>query len=168
MRMQQRSRELAEAAALADLLAACLTAGCPPVDAAEIAARARSGAVAQRLTAAVARIRAGADAAEIWRGLTAWPELAGLGRALARTAESGTAVVAAVHAEAQRHRLARRLAAEAALARLGVLTAIPLGLCFLPAFVCLGVIPWSSTWGPGCSATDRTTDGNSPHLGGTR
>lgn len=141
MSRQQRSRDLAEAAALADLLAACLAAGCPPVDAAEIAAQARTGPVAERLGTAATRIRAGADAAEAWRELADRPELAGLGRALARTAESGTAVVAAVHAEAQRHRAARRFAAEAALARLGVLAAIPLGLCFLPAFLCLGVIP---------------------------
>ena len=141
MTRQQRSRDLAEAAALADLLGACLTAGCAPVDAVEIAAHARPGPVADRFGAAAAKIRAGADAAGVWRELGHWPELAGLGRALARTAESGTAVVAAVTAEAQRHRLARRLAAEAALARLGVLAAVPLALCFLPAFVCLGVIP---------------------------
>lgn len=31
--------------------------------------------------------------------------------------------------------------AEAAAHRVGVLAAAPLGLCFLPAFVCLGVAP---------------------------
>ena len=141
MTRRQRSRDLAEAAALADLLAACLGAGCTPTDAVEIAAQVRPGPVAADLGAAAQRIRAGADAAATWRHLGDRPELAGVGRALARSAESGTAAVVAVTAEAQRHRLARRLAAEAALARLGVLTALPLGLCFLPAFVCLGVIP---------------------------
>lgn len=141
MTRRQRSQELAEAAALADLLVACLAAGCAPVDAVEISAQARPGPVADCLGAAAARIRAGADAALVWRELGDRPQLAGLGRALARTAESGTAVAAAVSAEAHRHRLARRLAAEAALARLGVLAAAPLGLCFLPAFFCLGVVP---------------------------
>jgi hypothetical protein len=42
---------------------------------------------------------------------------------------------------ARAQRLAGRLAAEAALARLGVFSALPLGLCFLPAFICLGVVP---------------------------
>lgn len=149
MSRRERSEHLAEAAALADLLAACLAAGCGPVDAVEISVQARPGPVAQRLGEAAARIRSGADAATVWRELGDRPELAGLGRALARTAESGTAVVLAVQAEAQRHRLARRLAAEAALARLGVLAAMPLGLCFLPAFVCLGVIPMVLDLGSG-------------------
>lgn len=153
MNRRQRSEHVAEAAALADLLAACLAAGCGPVDAVEIVAQARPGPVAQRLGAAAARIRAGADAAVVWRELGERAELAGLGRALARTAESGTAVVLAVQAEAQRHRLARRLAAEAALARLGVLAALPLGLCFLPAFVCLGVIPMVLDLGAGVLGT---------------
>ncbi len=132
---------LAETAALADLLAACLAAGCTPLDAVEAVVRARPGPVADCLAAAAARVRAGADPVTVWRGLDDPPTLAGLGRALARTAESGTAVAGAVTAEAHRHRSARRMAAETALARLDVLAAIPLGLCFLPAFVCLGVIP---------------------------
>lgn len=147
MTRRERSEHLAEVAALADLLAACLSVGCGPVDAVEISAQARPGPVAQRLGEAAARIRGGADPAVVWRGLG--DGLAGLGRALARTAESGTAAVVAVRAEAQRHRLARRLAAEAALARLGVLAAVPLGLCFLPAFVCLGVIPMVLDLGSG-------------------
>ncbi|GAA0602852.1 hypothetical protein GCM10009547_00390 [Sporichthya brevicatena] len=135
------ARDLAEAAALADLLAACLAAGCSPDAAARAAARARPGPVAAALGEAADQIEAGADPARAWRGLGVRPELAGLGRALARTAESGTAAAAAVSAEAARHRVARRLAAEAALARVGVLAALPLGLCFLPAFLCLGVVP---------------------------
>lgn len=130
-----------EVAGLADLIAACLAAGCGPVDAVEVAARARPGPVGERLLEAVSAIRAGDDPASVWRGIGAAPELAALGRALARSAESGTATVAAVSAVARAQRLAGRLAAEAALARLGVLAALPLGLCFLPAFVCIGVVP---------------------------
>ena len=141
MSRPRESQVLAETAALADLLAACLAAGCAPLEAVEAVVRARPGPVADCLAGAAARIRGGADPVLVWRDLDGPPALAGLGRGLARTAESGTAVAGAVTAEAHRHRSARRLAAEAALARLGVLAAIPLGLCFLPAFVCLGVIP---------------------------
>jgi pilus assembly protein TadC len=130
-----------EVAALADLVAACLAAGCGPVEAVEAAAVARRGAGGDRLLEAVAAIRAGSDPVAAWRSLEEPPELAALGRALARATESGTATAGAVVAVARTQRLAGRLAAEAALARLGVLAAAPLGLCFLPAFVCLGVVP---------------------------
>ncbi len=141
MNRRQRLRDVAEAAALADLLAACLAAGCAPVDAVEAVARARPGPVADHLAGAAARVRAGADPGRAWRELEVRPELAALGRTLARAVESGTAVAAAVAGQARRQRLARRVAADAAIARLTVLAAVPLGLCFLPAFVCLGVVP---------------------------
>jgi pilus assembly protein TadC len=38
-------------------------------------------------------------------------------------------------------RAARRADAEAAAQRLGVLVVLPLGLCFLPAFLLTGVVP---------------------------
>lgn len=138
---RQRARDAAEAAALADLLAACLAAGCAPVEAVEVVVRARPGSVAECLGRAAARIRAGRDPAQAWRELEVRPELAALGRVLARTAESGTAAAGAVAGQARRQRQARRVEADAAIARLSVLAAVPLGLCFLPAFVCLGVVP---------------------------
>lgn len=141
MRRRQRSRDVAEAAALADLLAACLAAGCAPVEAVEAVVQARPGPVADHLAGAAARVRDGADPAAAWRELEARPELAALGRTLARTVESGTAAAGAVAGQARRQRLARRVEADAAVARLTVLAALPLGLCFLPAFVCLGVVP---------------------------
>jgi pilus assembly protein TadC len=130
-----------EIAALADLIAACLAAGSAPVDAVDAAATARGGAAGRQLVAVVAQIRRGVHPATAWRALDDPPDLAALGRALARAAESGTAPAAAVVAVARAQRLAGRLAAEAALARMGVHAALPLGLCFLPAFVCLGVVP---------------------------
>lgn len=141
MNRRQRSRDLAEAAALADLLAACLAAGCAPVDAVEAVTRARPGPVADHLAGAATRVRAGADPARAWRELETRADLAALGRTLARTAESGTAAAGAVAGQARRQRLARRVEADAAIARLTVFAALPLGLCFLPAFLCLGVIP---------------------------
>ncbi|HUR75309.1 MAG TPA: type II secretion system F family protein [Sporichthya sp.] len=138
---RRRLREVAEAATLADLFAACLAAGCAPVEAVEAVVRARPGPVADHLAGAAARVRAGADPARAWRELEARPELAALGRALARAVESGTAVAGAVAGQARRQRLSRRAEADAAIARLTVLAAVPLGLCFLPAFLCLAVVP---------------------------
>lgn len=139
-----RNRErvtAAEVAGLADLISACLGVGCAPVEAVEVAARARPGPAGDRLLGAAAAIRGGADPAVTWRSLDDLPALAATGRALARSEESGTSPGAAVAAAARAQRLAGQLAAEAGLARLGVLAALPLGLCFLPAFLCLGVVP---------------------------
>lgn len=136
-----RARARVEAVAVADALSACLSAGCSPAEAAAAVAQAHPGPAGERLAHAVTLIRLGADPAQAWRTLAETAGLAAIGRALARSAESGTAAASLVAAEAARRRLDRRLDADAAIARLGVLAAAPLGLCFLPAFVCLGVLP---------------------------
>lgn len=130
-----------EAVAAAELLAACLAVGCPPPAAAEAVAAARPGPVGDRLAEASALIRLGADPVRVWSDLAGDPALAGVGKALARAAGSGTPAAAVLAEEARRLRRARGLAADAAVARVGVLAAAPLGLCFLPAFLCLGVLP---------------------------
>ncbi|WP_324278641.1 hypothetical protein [Blastococcus brunescens] len=55
--------------------------------------------------------------------------------------ESGAAAAPALRALAADGRSAARSATEAAVRRAGVWVLAPLGLCFLPAFVCLGVVP---------------------------
>ena len=64
-----------------------------------------------------------------------------LGRVLVRAGESGAAVAPALRSLAADCRAAARAATEAAVRRAGVWVLAPLGLCFLPAFVCLGVVP---------------------------
>jgi pilus assembly protein TadC len=77
----------------------------------------------------------------VWRDLGAHPQLRPLGRSMARAHESGASVRAAVE------RLATELASQSrtrtdALARsVEVRAAAPLGVCFLPAFLLLGVVP---------------------------
>ena len=79
--------------------------------------------------------------------LTAWQtgetdhSCAALPQLAKRSASSGTALAdgAAQLAEHERQRVLQRAAAAAE--RAGVLIAGPLGLCFLPAFVCLGIVP---------------------------
>lgn len=58
-----------------------------------------------------------------------------------RSATSGSALAQGISdlAEQVRHEVAQ--AANAAAGRASVLIAGPLGLCFLPAFVCVGVVP---------------------------
>jgi Flp pilus assembly protein TadB len=67
--------------------------------------------------------------------------LAPAARALARAAEGGAPVADAVARLAVEARAVRRAGGEQAARRAGVLAVAPLGLCFLPAFVLLGVVP---------------------------
>jgi pilus assembly protein TadC len=83
--------------------------------------------------------RLGADAAHAWSGAPA--VLAPLGRTVARAGRSGSSVGAALRALAADLRAAQRAREEAAVHRAGVWVLAPLGACFLPAFVCLGVVP---------------------------
>ncbi|TFV57943.1 UNVERIFIED_ORG: type II secretion protein F, partial [Bacillus sp. AZ43] len=53
----------------------------------------------------------------------------------------GAAAVPALRALAADARAASRAATEEAVRRAGIWVLAPLGLCFLPAFVCLGVVP---------------------------
>lgn len=123
------------------LLGSGLRAGAAPAPALGRACTALPGAAADRLRPAVARLAVGVDPTEVWREVAADPVLTPLGTSLGRSAESGASVVDAVE------RLAADLAAEARAdvedrARtVGVRAALPLGLCLLPAFLVVGIVP---------------------------
>ena len=76
-----------------------------------------------------------------------------IGRGIRRARETGppigvvgTALAAGVAELAEQCRQEVSHRATAAAERAGVLIAGPLGLCFLPAFVCLGIVPWWPDW----------------------
>jgi pilus assembly protein TadC len=69
------------------------------------------------------------------------PPLDTLARTVVRAGESGSAVVPALQRLATDLRSSARSDTEAAVRRAGVWVLAPLGLCFLPAFLCLGVVP---------------------------
>ena len=125
-----------------DLLAACLAGGAAPVEAVSAVAAAFPGPCGTRLQRVAAALRLGSPPAEAWASLGSGRDAAGAAaRALARAAEGGAPVAAAVQrvaADARRHQHAQ---AQRRAARAGVLAVLPLGLCFLPAFVLLGVVP---------------------------
>ena len=122
-----------------DLLAVCLGAGLPVGGALAAVAGALPEPLSGRLHAVAGLYRLGASPRRAWA--EAPPEIAGLGRVLVRAGESGSAVVPALRALAVDTRAAARGRAEAAVRRAGVWVLAPLGACFLPAFVCLGVVP---------------------------
>lgn len=125
--------------AACDLLAACLAAGLPVAGALAAVGDAVPAPLGPCLRTVAALQRLGAAPRQAWAEVPA--ELAALGRALVRAGESGAAAVPALSALAAEIRAADRAGAEAAVQRAGVWVLAPLGVCFLPAFVCLGVVP---------------------------
>jgi pilus assembly protein TadC len=139
----RRRRECltADVPATAELLAACLAAGAPLGRALEGTAVAIGGPLQEVIDGVQASIRLGADPAEAWESAAHQPELAALARALARSSRSGAPAADVLAALAEDLRERRRAAASAAAQRVGVQAVAPLAVCFLPAFVLLGVVP---------------------------
>ncbi|GAB3200029.1 hypothetical protein GCM10027062_18330 [Nocardioides hungaricus] len=126
---------------LVDLFAATLRAGAAPADGVAVVATALPGAAADRLSGVAARLALGLDPVQVWSGLADDPELGRLGRALARAQASGAPVVPAVERLADDLAVAGRAATEDRARAVGVKAALPLGLCLLPAFVLIGIVP---------------------------
>ncbi|WP_448625660.1 type II secretion system F family protein [Geodermatophilus sp. URMC 64] len=128
-----------ELPAAADLLAVCLAAGMPVSAAVGAVAEAVGEPLAGVLRGVTGLYRLGAEPRRAWSGVPA--EVVPLGRVLVRAGESGSAVGSALRALAADGRAVARGRIEADVRRAGVWVLAPLGLCFLPAFVCLGVVP---------------------------
>ncbi|MEU2119697.1 type II secretion system F family protein [Streptomyces sp. NPDC016459] len=125
----------------ADLLAACASAGAGPGEAAEAVGRSLGGPLGERLTRTAAELRLGGEPAEVWRRFGAIAGAAGLARCMERAGSSGAPAAEAVARHAAALRSARARAAEARARRAQVLISAPVGLCFLPAFLAVGVAP---------------------------
>ncbi|ONK13058.1 type II secretion system F family protein [Streptomyces sp. MP131-18] len=124
-----------------ELLAACLIAGSSPGPAAEAVGAALGGPLGERLRRAARELRLGGEPGAVWGGLGRLPGAAGLARRLELAEAGGTPVVATVTAEAAESRARRRRAAQIRARRAAVHVTGPLGLCFLPAFLLIGVAP---------------------------
>lgn len=127
-----------------DVFAACLAAGASPERALRAIAAAGEGPLVERLAVVADRLRAGADPRDAWSSLASEPGVAGLGffeRAMIRAADSGIPLVAVLDRLADDVRAERRAAADRRARSVGVRAAAPLGLCFLPAFVLVSVVP---------------------------
>ncbi|MFE2750400.1 type II secretion system F family protein [Actinosynnema sp. NPDC059335] len=129
------------AAAAWDLLAAALRAGLPVASAVRAVLPGVPPGPAERLREVVELLTLGADPVHAWAGALAHPDTAPLARAARRTARSGAALAGAAADLAAEARAAVSDQAEARAQRAAVLVAGPLALCFLPAFLCLGVVP---------------------------
>jgi Flp pilus assembly protein TadB len=123
------------------LLATTLRAGAAPGDATAQVCAALPGPAADRLAGVAARLSLGLDPVQVWSSLGQDPQLAGLGRTLARAHATGAPVVGAVERLADELARAERAETEERARAVGVRAAVPLGLCLLPAFVLIGIVP---------------------------
>ncbi|MGW3206200.1 type II secretion system F family protein [Streptomyces sp. NPDC001135] len=125
----------------ADLLAACIAAGAGPVVAAQAVGEALGGPVGEALARGAAEVRLGGEPADAWRRLAELPGAGALAGLLRRADESGlpAAGPAARLASDARAQWARTATVRAR--RAAVLISAPVGLCFLPAFIAIGVLP---------------------------
>lgn len=145
--VRDRERTIGVLPLAADMVAAAIAAGCPPVVAVETVGAAIGGPLGRALTDAAAVSSVGAEPARVWARLAAEPASRPLARALAAAVTRGTSPGPALRRAAADARDAARWAGEARARSLGARAAAPLGLCFLPAFVLLGVVPIIATSG---------------------
>lgn len=143
VRMRQRlgPAEQLRIAAGWDLLAAALRAGLPVPEAIRVITGGLPTEPADALRATAELLALGADADSAWDPVAACRYTASLARAGRRAGRSGTALASAVADLAAAVRAGTADVAESRAQRAGVAITAPLGLCFLPGFLCLGVVP---------------------------
>jgi len=138
LRREQLEQDLPTAV---DLLATTLAAGSSVEAALPMVARAVGGPVGDELSTIGHRLALGVDPVTVWRAVAAHHQLGPFGRAALRAHESGASVSVAVQRLGVELRARQRAEVEARAKTVEVKAAAPLGVCFLPAFVLLGVVP---------------------------
>ncbi|MFJ9040946.1 type II secretion system F family protein [Streptomyces sp. NPDC102406] len=126
---------------LADLLAACVAAGAEPVGAARAVGESVGGPAGRAMARGAAQVRLGGEPGVAWRELASIPGADALVRLLERARESGAPAAAPVARFAAECRAERGRRATAVARRAAVIITAPVGLCFLPAFLVIGVLP---------------------------
>jgi Flp pilus assembly protein TadB len=138
---RRRERLEADLPHAVDLMAACLAGGQAPGAAVAHIAASVPAPMSDELALVGARVRLGLDPVTVWRDLGRHPQLGPLGRAVARALDSGASVAEAMARLAEELRREARAGVEARARSVGVKAALPLGVCLLPAFVLVGVVP---------------------------
>lgn len=123
------------------LLGACLAAGAATTVALETVAVAIGGAVGTELEAVRRRLLLGADPVTVWQAVGRSGPLARLGRPLARAHRTGAPVTAAIARLSEDLRAETHVRRQSRARAVEVRATAPVGLCLLPAFLLLGVVP---------------------------
>ena len=145
-------RRLAAAPLAIELFAAGLRSGLLPGPAADlvVAAFGRAGPegemdpigqIAERFREAAAILADTADPALAWTVLCRDPVTEPVGTAALRSSRTGAPLAEAVARAARSTRIAAQQAAQGQVRSVAVKATAPLALCFLPAFVLIGILP---------------------------
>lgn len=126
-----------DTALVLELLAAQLRAGLAPLAALGTLAEALNS---RPLHTVCQRLQMGSGWGSAWSGSAAGT-FGELRDALAPAYTGGAPSTALLLSLADAHRLSERRASERAAGKLSVALVVPLGLCSLPAFICLGIVP---------------------------
>lgn len=139
---KQRNAQIAHDLPLAiDLLTACLRAGRPPQQALALVAEALPGPLADIFTKIAHHLALGADPATAWAHLRSEPPCAPMARAITRSLRSGAPLSKTLEHLADETRRVHHHTADQQARAAESRAALPLGLCFLPAFVLLSIVP---------------------------
>jgi pilus assembly protein TadC len=140
----ERRRRIAlerELPALVHLLAAALQSGTAVPQAVPLVCDACPGAAADALATVGHRLALGVAPGAAWGPLLSDPRLAPLARTMVRADRSGASVSHEVTRLADDLTRRARMRVEERARAVGVKAAVPLGLCLLPSFVLLGIVP---------------------------
>ncbi|MHC3004024.1 type II secretion system F family protein [Gordonia sp. GN26] len=133
-----------------DLFAVCLRAGLPVGAAASVVAGRAPPSLARPLVRVADLLQLGADPDAAWSALlddlpggkaSGDDHLEALAALARRSARAGSSLASGLAELADDVRRRAHDDALAAAERAGVAISGPLGLCFLPAFICLGIVP---------------------------
>jgi Flp pilus assembly protein TadB len=138
---RRREAEARDLPAVVHLLAAALETGADVSGAVRVVCGSLPGPASEVLGRVPPRLELGLHPEAAWRPVLERPGLAPLARVLVRAAHSGSRVGAEVDRLALDLHERSRAAVEERARTVGVRAAVPLGLCLLPSFVLLGVVP---------------------------
>jgi pilus assembly protein TadC len=137
----ERARAQADLPFALDLTASALRSGAPPGAAAVAVGAALGGPLGERLCRVGRALALGSAPAQAWSALADVPGGDRFAASAVRGSDSGAALARALRRLAEDLRSARIAELEAEAHRAGVLVVLPLGVCFLPAFVLGGLVP---------------------------
>ena len=138
---RRRRRRRGDLPGVLELMASSLRAGLPVRGAAAAVAAATAGPLAEDIDQVLAQIAIGDAESRAWLRLADDPVWGPVARDLARSVESGTALVELLLSHARRARREHHAAVIASARTVGVRSVLPLMACYLPAFLLVGIVP---------------------------
>lgn len=148
-RTRRKSRSVAEqhgsiagqAAVVADLLGTAVVAGATVNEAVAVVIEAVDEPMSSRLRSVLAALEMGADPHSAWSAWLDVPVLSPIAQAIIRSQHSGSPLSVVLDAAATDMRHTYRAEVEARARAAGVRAVAPLALCYLPAYLLVGVVP---------------------------